>query len=204
MPDESVPQLDGCAFCDRESTKETLLYDGRDFYIIADFAPVADAHLLLIPRDHYAHLASLPPELDEEFQELKTRLGEFVSRHYGCLTYWENGVFGQSVPHAHLHAISLTLDTSLFAHQGTPFHGLSSLRAQKQTPHDHYFLVEHDGVGRVMPPDPAIYGPILRHARERNGGIWQYSPPDRRLHGRPLVEAVMQRWREEVQLRSGS
>jgi diadenosine tetraphosphate (Ap4A) HIT family hydrolase len=198
MPDGSSLQLGDCTFCDRDATRETLLYEGRDLYVIADFAPVAAAHLLLIPKQHYPHLASLPPEMDAEFHELKASLGDFVRDNYGRLTYWENGVFGQSVPHAHLHSISLELDTTLFDQHGVACDRLQSLRSHVDATNDHYFMIEHAGVARVMPPDPELYGRIIRHAKERNGGIWRYSPPERRMHGKPIVQALIQRWREHL------
>jgi hypothetical protein len=61
-------------------------------------------------------------------------------------------------------------------------------------------MVEHEGVGRLMPPDPDLYIRIIRHARERNGGMWRYAAPERKLHAQPVVEAMIARWHE----RSGS
>jgi diadenosine tetraphosphate (Ap4A) HIT family hydrolase len=99
MPDLNPPEPGAdCPFCRLESL-ETVLYECTDFVVIADFAPVADAHILLIPRGHYPHLAALPNALYAEFESLKARLGDFVRSQYGALTFWENGVFGQSVPH---------------------------------------------------------------------------------------------------------
>jgi diadenosine tetraphosphate (Ap4A) HIT family hydrolase len=194
MPDESRPEFGDCAFCDPEATKAYRLFEGRDFYVVADHAPVADAHLLLIPRAHYSHLAALPPELDEEFHALKSRLGDFVRSEYGRLTYWENGVFGQSVPHAHLHAIAVEMDTALFEPHGDAIDGLASMRSQWERRGGHYFMVEHEGVGRFMPPDPDLYVRIIRHAKERNGGMWRYAAPERKLHAQPVVQAMIERW----------
>jgi histidine triad (HIT) family protein len=196
MPDESQPGTGACTFCNRELTREYVLYEGRDFYVIADYAPVADAHLLLIPREHYPHLAALPPGLEEEFHALKARIGEFVREHYGRVTYWENGVFGQSVPHAHLHSLSVQVDTELISRHGAPVATLSDLRAHHASNAGHYFLVEHEGTGRVLPPDPQLYWNVISDAKVRNGGAWQYTAAERRVHGRPQVEALMRRWRE--------
>jgi diadenosine tetraphosphate (Ap4A) HIT family hydrolase len=198
MPDQSVPETGECAFCDPEATRAYRLHEGRDFYVIADHAPVAEAHLLLIPRQHYPHLAALPPELDAEFHALKSHLGDYVRSHYGRLTYWENGVFGQSVPHAHLHTIAIEMDTTLFEHQGEAIGDLPSMRSQWRQRGGHYFMVEHEGIGRLMPPDPDLYVRIIRHARERNGGMWRYAAPERKLHAQPVVEAMIARWRKSA------
>ena len=196
MPDQSPHRNGDCPFCNRDQTKDYLLYEGRDFYVVADYAPVADAHLLLIPRNHYPHLASIPPDLEDEFHALKDHIGDFVREHYSRLTYWENGVFGQSVPHAHLHSLSVAMDTSLISQHGTLVESLSDLRAHHAENDGHYFYVEHDGIGRVMPPDAQLYWSIISDAKVRNGGTWQYTAAERRVHGRAQVEALMQRWRE--------
>jgi histidine triad (HIT) family protein len=195
MPDESPLHIGACPFCNRDQTRDYLLHEGRDFYVVADFAPVADAHILLIPRNHYPHLAALPPALETEFHELKAHIGDFVREHYGKLTYWENGVFGQSVPHAHLHTLSVNMDATLISQHGVPVEALADLRAHHAGNAGHYFLVEHAGVGRVMPPDPQLYWSIISDAKVRNGGTWQYTAAERRIHGRAQVEALIERWR---------
>jgi histidine triad (HIT) family protein len=196
MPDESPRLAGACTFCRRDLTQEYLLHEGDDFYVIADYAPVAAAHILLIPREHYPHLAALPPALEPEFHELKARIGGFVREEYGSVTCWENGVFGQSVPHAHLHTLSVEVDTDLISRYGAPFATLSDLRSHHAGDASHYFRVEHAGVGRVLPPDPQLYWAVISDAKLRNGGSWQYTAAERRVHGRPQVEALIRRWRE--------
>jgi histidine triad (HIT) family protein len=149
MPDLNEPESGACAFCNREATRDTLLYEGRDFYVIADHAPIAEAHVLLIPRDHYPHLAALPPHLHDEFESLKALLGDFVLDNYGSLTYWENGVFGQSVPHAHLHAISVNFDSGIYAAHGHGFRGIGGLQERHAASDgSHYFMIEQRGETR--------------------------------------------------------
>lgn len=196
MPDESALQTGDCPFCKREQTQDYLLYEGADFYVVADFAPVADAHILLIPREHYPHLAAIPRALEAEFHALKAHIGSFVRQYYGQVTYWENGVFGQSVPHAHLHSLSVEMDSSLIARHGSPVVSLSDLRDHHAEEPGHYFFVEHEGVGRVMPPDPQLYWSIISDAKVRNGGTWQYTAAERRIHGRQQVQDLIRRWRE--------
>ena len=38
---------------------------------------------------------------------MKALVGSFIEKHYGPVSFWENGGFGQTVPHAHLHASAL-------------------------------------------------------------------------------------------------
>ena len=194
MPDLNPIETGACAFCDRASTRHTLLYEGRDFYIIADHAPIAEAHLLLIPRDHFPHLAALPSHLHEEFESLKSLIGDFITRHYGALTFWENGIFGQSVPHAHLHAISVSFDPHLYIKKGAGFSDIAGMQAQ----HDggHYFTIEQQGHGRLLPPDWDLYLSIVTFARNTRPINWRFNREERLQRAGPIVEAVKQRWRE--------
>jgi diadenosine tetraphosphate (Ap4A) HIT family hydrolase len=194
MPDLNPPETGPCVFCSRDRTRNVFLHEGRDFYIIADYAPIAEAHLLLIPRDHYPHLAALPEHLHDEFESLKVLIGDFVSDNYGELTFWENGVFGQSVPHAHLHAMSLAFDPGVYSDQGPAFHGIGGLQEQ----HDggHYFTIEQQGDGRLLPPDWDLYLNIVRFARNSRPVNWRFDRDERRLRGGPIIAAMMQRWHE--------
>jgi diadenosine tetraphosphate (Ap4A) HIT family hydrolase len=196
MPDLNPPEAGGCAFCNRQRTRSTLLYESDGFYLIADHAPIAEAHLLLIPHEHFPYLAALPARLHDEFESLKAMMGDFVEANYGALTYWENGVFGQSVPHAHLHAMSLGFDSSIYRDQGLEFHGIAGMQEQ----HDggHYFTIEQRGEARMMPPDWELYLSIVRFARDSRPTNWRYDRDERRVRGGPIIEALMQRWREEM------
>ena len=194
MPDLNQPEPGPCVFCSRDKTRNVFLYEGENFYIIADHAPIADAHLLLIPHQHFPHLAALPSGLHDEFESLKSLMGGFVQDNYGSLTFWENGVFGQSVPHAHLHAMSLSFDPYLYIEQGQGFRGI----ARMQQAHDggHYFMIEQQGEGRLLPPDWDLYLNIVHFARHSRPSNWRYNRDERQQRGGPIIEAVKQRWRE--------
>jgi histidine triad (HIT) family protein len=196
VPDLNDPESGACAFCNRETTRDSLLYEGRDFYVIADHAPIAEAHLLLIPRDHYPHLAALPSHLHDEFESLKALLGDFVRGSYGSLTFWENGVFGQSVPHAHLHVISVNFDASVYAPHGHDVTGIAGLKERYDG--GHYFMIEQQGLARLLPPDWELYLSIVRFARNSRPTNWRFDRDERRLRGGPIVEAMKQRWRAHM------
>lgn len=205
MPDQNLPEDgDRCVFCIRHATQNTFLHEGRDFYVIADHAPLADAHLLLIPRGHYPHLAALPTYLDEEFEALKAQLGDFVSRNYGQVTYWENGIFGQSVPHAHLHAMSLKLDPASFLDAGPAFRDLATLRRHYAAAEGPYFTVEHVGDAHFLPPDRDIYLRVIQRARELNDSWGHLNREERRATRGHVVEALKERWLTDAQPRLGA
>jgi diadenosine tetraphosphate (Ap4A) HIT family hydrolase len=196
MPDQNPVETGACAFCYREATRSSLLFEGDNFYVIADHAPIADAHLLLIPYEHYPHLAALPTSLHDEFELLKARLGDFVQQNYGALTYWENGVFGQSVPHAHLHTISLSLDPAVYVDHGHDFSGIAGLQERHAVNGGHYFMIERPGHARMLPPDPELYIRIIRHGQSISPTRWLPSRDERRNRGVVLIEALKQRWLE--------
>jgi histidine triad (HIT) family protein len=199
MPDLNDLESGACAFCNREATRDTLLHESDNFYVIADHAPIADAHLLLIPRDHYPHLAALPDGLHDEFERMKALLGDFVLGNYGSLTYWENGVFGQSVPHAHLHAISVNFDPNIYTAHGAGFNGIRGLQEQHAASDgSHYFMIEQQGQAHFLPPDWELYLSIVRFARNSRPTNWRYDRDERRLRGGPIVQALTQRWRREM------
>src|SRR4051794_21679646 len=135
---ESLPEPPGpCPFCNLPP-ENFLLQETPSFYVIADHAPITPGHVLLIPRLHVPCLAELPESYDTEFATLKAQMGRFVADTYGAVTFWENGRFGQSVPHAHLHAFAWAPDPARLANAGSPVDGLPSLRkryARDQEPY---------------------------------------------------------------------
>jgi histidine triad (HIT) family protein len=193
-----VPASDSklCPFCNIDPEANVILHDGDDFFAMADFAPQAAAHILIIPRRHLSCFAVMPASMDTEFSALKQRFGEFVLEAYGELTYWENGVFGQSVPHAHLHVMSVSFDTSLYADEGPAFETPADLRALYDAAPGHYFTVEHAGVSRFLPPDLEIHRRLLRYGRETMGGLRLMTPQQRRDAAQPYLDTLMQRWQQ--------
>ncbi|HWO73057.1 MAG TPA: HIT family protein [Dehalococcoidia bacterium] len=192
MPDQGPLETGPCPFCDIAGLS-TVLLETENFFVIGDHAPIAPAHLLLIPRDHYPHLAALPEALDDEFESLKGRLGDFVAGQFGRVAFWENGVFGQTVPHAHLHVVSMNLDASLFAGAGPTFSGLAGLRRLYAVEPRHYFTLEQDGVAHFLPPDPQLYVRIIHHGQAVNPH-WVPDREERRRRGSAVFNALRERW----------
>jgi len=191
-----TPDSKPCPFCNLNPDENLILHEGADFFAMADFAPQAAAHVLIIPRQHLSCLAVMPESMDEEFSALKRRFGEFVLEAYSELTYWENGVFGQSVPHAHQHVMSVSFDTALYAGEGSAFETPADLRALYSAAPGHYFTVEHAGVSRYLPPDLEIHRRLLRYGRERMGGLRLMTPQQRRAAAQPYLDTLIERWQE--------
>jgi histidine triad (HIT) family protein len=185
-----------CPFCNLDAAANLILHEGDDFFVMADFAPQAEAHILIIPRPHLSCFAVMPASMDQEFSSLKQRFGDFVLKTYGELTYWENGVFGQSVPHAHQHVMSVSFDTALYEDDGVPFETPAGLRALYNAEPGHYFTVEHAGVSRYLPPDVEIHRRLLRYGRETMGRLRLLTPQQRREAAQPYLETLLARWQE--------
>ncbi len=195
MPQPEQPPSPPCPFCDPDPIANTILHQGTDFYVMADFAPQTTGHALIIPRQHYPHLAAMPPELDEEFVDLKKSFGAFFLQHYGELTFWEHGVFGQTVPHAHQQVLSTRIDPALFRQRGIEFRTPKELRAAWGRYREPYFSVESEGFSRFLPPEVELSRKLVNYARETQGGNWLLPPDVRRANGAPLIEALAQAWR---------
>ena len=195
MPDvNEATTAEPCPFCTIDPDINLILHQGHEFLAMADYAPQAEAHVLIIPRRHLPHLAAMSPKLDEEFASLKERFGAFVLECYGELTYWENGVFGQSVPHAHQHVMSISFDTNLYADEGLPFATPADLRALYESEPRHYFTVEHAGVSRYLPPDIEIHRRLLKYGRETMGGLRLLTREQRKEAAAPYLETLAARW----------
>ena len=59
------------------------------------------------PRDHYACYGALPLDFDDEARSCVRRATSFLTVIYRAPIFFEHGVFGQTVFHAHLHALPL-------------------------------------------------------------------------------------------------
>jgi histidine triad (HIT) family protein len=190
---ECLPETpEPCAFCHLHPDN-ALLHEAPAFYVIADHAPLTPGHVLLIPRLHVPCLAEMPATLDAEFMRLKAQIGGFVAAEYGHVTFWENGRIGQSVPHAHLHALAWTLDAQALADAGQRFESLAALRELYAADAAPYFTVEHGGVAQKLGGSFDHSRPILRSGK----------PPlrldlpreERRVQLRHWVDDTAARWR---------
>ena len=193
-----------CAFCDRSALSSVLLETPR-FLLLADHAPLVEGHLLILPRDHIACYGAAPAELDDELIALKCRVAAFLAQAYRAPFFFEHGVFGQTVFHAHLHALplgagSLPLD-SLLAAGGRAVAGPTDLRIW-HAERGHYFYIERPGPdglpaqAAVFPPDLPTYFRALSMLRDAAGRLDGYEPaPARRVSAAPKISALAARWR---------
>lgn len=198
-----------CTFCDREAL-EVVLAETPHFLVLADYAPLVEGHILIVPREHLACYGALPQALEVEFLALKARVASFLRAAYAEPTFFEHGVFHQTVYHAHLHAFpfgagKLDLPDTTMAR---PASRLDDVRAW-YADHGHYFYVEPpttahgqpadagDGsrIGLIFPPRESIYFPTLLALRQASSAATAWAPaPLRRLTGREKMARVAAAW----------
>jgi histidine triad (HIT) family protein len=106
-----VKQNDNCVFCKivKGEIKSEIVKTGNSFIAIKDANPVANGHLLIIPKQHYVTLLDIPNNLAEELLKfLKELASELLGKKLGdgfnvIMNNLEPA--GQFVMHAHIHVI---------------------------------------------------------------------------------------------------
>jgi diadenosine tetraphosphate (Ap4A) HIT family hydrolase len=198
------PPTDGsCPFCD-PATQVSALATTEHFYLLADNAPLVEGHALIIPRDHYACFGALPISWDDELLALKGHVERFEIERYRPAIFFEHGVFGQSVYHAHLHAVPLGpsgLDVhALAAPDGRPVEGLADVRDWWETQGQYFYLESPlDDTERteaaIFPPREGPYVRVLTMLRQRSHIYNPWQPQFvRRMNGDDKVRALAAQW----------
>lgn len=200
-----------CAFCQHEAL-EVILTETPNFLVLADHAPLVAGHVLIVPREHLACYGALPVALEAEFLALKGRVAAFLRAAYAKATFFEHGVFHQTVFHAHLHAFPFGAVSLPFhvMNEARPAHGLTDVRAW-YAKHGHYFYLEppcgradegtqsgeSNDLAMLFPARESVYFPTLMALRQASTSAASWAPaPRRRLGGREKMERVAAAWRE--------
>jgi diadenosine tetraphosphate (Ap4A) HIT family hydrolase len=198
-----------CVFCEREAL-DIILAETEHFFLLADNAPLVEGHLLIVPREHYACFGAVPEALDDELLALKAGVARFCAEVYQPASFFEHGVFGQSVSHAHLHAVPLG-PSGLRIHElatpdGRAVSSPADVRAWYEA-HGHYFYLESppDSAdpfvteAAVFAPQERPYVRVLTMLRERSHAYNPWQPQFvRRMQGGPKMQALAQKWQTFV------
>jgi len=204
-PTTPAPQP-GCPFCQRRDLELTLT-ETPSFYLLADHAPLVAGHLLIVPRAHYACYGAVPARLDDELLELKETTRRFLSEVYHAPTFFEHGVFRQTVYHAHLHAmpfgpVAWNLLEMAASVGGVACHGQDDLRAWYAA-RGQYFYLETPGdtaldsppQAAIFPPEMGVYGRALSTLHSLTNAREGWSPPQLRYATRgPKLRALAHAW----------
>lgn len=193
-----------CVFC-APNALNVVLEESENFLVIADHAPLAEGHLLIVPRSHYACYGALPRVLDAEARELRARATRFLTEIYRAPIFFEHGVFRQTVYHAHLHALPLGAASPGFAREigriGSPAPSLDALRAW-YLEQGHYFYLEterKDSGQRealLFPADMEVYFHVMGTLRTHTAQTAAWMPPTlRQMQGGAKMRALADAWR---------
>ena len=102
---------DDCIFCKivKGEIKSEIVKSSDSFIAIKDVNPVAEGHLLVIPKKHYTTLLDIPNNLGEELLRFEKEVASYLlEKKYGdgfnvIMNNLEPA--GQLVMHAHIHFI---------------------------------------------------------------------------------------------------
>ncbi len=106
-----MPAKDECIFCKiaRGEIKSEIVKSGNSFIAIKDISPIAEGHVLIIPKQHYVTLLDIPNKMGEELlQFTKELVSEMLDKKLGDgFNIIMNNLkpAGQLVMHAHIHLI---------------------------------------------------------------------------------------------------
>lgn len=203
----SEPYEESCPFCDHASL-DVILDETERFFLLADNAPLVEGHMLIVPREHHTCYGAIPAEHEDEWLALKARVARFCAEVYRPPIFFEHGVFGQSVFHAHLHVVPLG-PSGLRLHQlaapdGRPVASPADVRHWYEA-NGHYFFLESptDGApGATTPTEAAVFPPhegpyvrVLTMLRQRSNLYTPWQPQfARRAMGAPKMRALEEKW----------
>lgn len=103
-----------CVFCDRAQFEERLIAEDKHFYLVATLGQITNGgYLLLIPKRHMSCLAAMD---EDEMVAVPSAVGvvrKAIWKEYGSgITFFEHGIVGQTIKHAHLHIMPGSYDFS--------------------------------------------------------------------------------------------
>lgn len=102
---------DNCIFCKIANGEipTNTIFEDEDFRVFMDVAPATKGHALVVPKNHYADIYEIEPEVLAKAAKVAQKVIKHATKVLGCEGYnlmQNNGeVSGQTVFHFHLHMI---------------------------------------------------------------------------------------------------
>ena len=100
-----------CMFCKVVSAEipASVVYESETVIAFLDIGPLADGHLLVVPREHFSKLTDMPgvrcAQIAETIPQLGRALLQVTAAEGFNLLCNEGSVAGQTVEHVHFHLI---------------------------------------------------------------------------------------------------
>ena len=102
---------DDCIFCKiaNGDIPTNSIYEDDDFNVFMDVAPATKGHALVVPKNHYADIYEIDPEVLAKAVKVGQKVIKHATKVLGCEGYnllQNNGeVAGQTMFHFHMHLI---------------------------------------------------------------------------------------------------
>ena len=111
--------MDNCIFCKIISgdIPSATILENDEFKVILARFPATKGHVLVLPKEHYANIFEIDPELGGRLFTLAIRIAGIVKKATGATDMniiQNNGpIAGQTVDHFHLHIIPRYADDTV-------------------------------------------------------------------------------------------
>jgi len=99
-------EKENCIFCALVEKKLPcdIVYENENFLSFLDIKPVANGHLLIIPKKHIIWMSEADDEIISEIFKLTKKLMLALQKALQC-DFVQMSVVGEEVPHFHIHLI---------------------------------------------------------------------------------------------------
>lgn len=100
-----------CPFCKLRPSSDRVIHESRHHYIIASrYAMGLPGYVLLVSKEHLSCFGAPESSLEEldDFEETRHELLDVLTEEFGKeVIFFEHGLTGQTVNHAHMHFLPL-------------------------------------------------------------------------------------------------
>ncbi len=150
--------MESCEFCneftrgylDIGGIKNRILYETDNFMVFPALGQIVEGYLLIVPKEHYLNMGSLPIEMYSELESIKEKVQNILQEVYEMPVIFEHGPVsstrrgGCCIDHAHFHVVPVNVDIIQELSRSFSYRTITSLIELKQqfesgTP---YFFVE--------------------------------------------------------------
>lgn len=103
----STKIVSDCVFCDRTKFEEQIIAENDNLYVIATLGQITDGgYVLIIPKQHVSCIGAMKEKKIVKVDEILQTASDYVEVEYGVRPiFFEHGVVGQTIKHAHLHLL---------------------------------------------------------------------------------------------------
>lgn len=100
-----------CPFCDRRAFEDRLIFESTNFFVMPTKGQITEGYTLIISKRHTICFGEMSDMEIQELEALKTKVTNAITKAYKQPPiFFEHGVVGQSIKHAHMHAVPTDVD----------------------------------------------------------------------------------------------